>query len=104
MRIDRWINSDEEFNLDSCLASRDRLQRGAGRGHPARTDHDVYCRSNDTAPSEDRIANRDSHACADPGAYFDSNPDSDFGRDRHTCPDLDAHSDYSAGRLLACKQ
>ena len=100
MWIDRWTNSDEEFNLDSYLASHGRLRRGAGRGCHTRTDQNTY------SGSYHRAASPDFHACADPGTYLDSEcaaslGDCDARRDRHTCTDLNIYSDCSAGGLLA---
>ncbi len=96
MRIDRWINSNEEFSPGVCLASCDGMQRGAGRGCHSRVDLGTH------PGSYQRAADRDSHASANPGAYLDFYTDS--GRDRHPHTDFDTHSDHGAGRLLACKQ
>ncbi len=92
MRIDRWINSNEESDLNICFARCDGLRRGAGRGYHSRTDPDTY------PDSYHRATDRNSRAHADPGAYLDSD------RDRHTYTDFNPCSNRSAGRLLACKQ
>ena len=97
MWIDRWINSDEEFSLDSCPAGCDRLQRGAGRGYHTCTDHDIYSCSECTASLGDRAADRNFYTCTDPGTY----PDYSANRDLHACTDPDTYADYGAGRLLA---